>query len=94
MTLLGGLGTILGPAIGAALVVLLQNELADKVGSKVTIIMGLIFIFCVLSFRKGIVGEISSWLEKARESFSSVLLRSRVKQPTVKSGQPADAIKR
>jgi len=66
MTLLGGLGTIFGPAIGAALVVTLQNELADKVGSKVTIIIGLTFIFCVHSFRKGIVGELSGWLTKIR----------------------------
>lgn len=64
MTLLGGLGTIFGPAIGAAFVVTLQNELADKVGSKVTIIIGLIFIRCVLSFRRGIVGELTSWLTK------------------------------
>jgi branched-chain amino acid transport system permease protein len=61
MTLLGGMGTVLGPAVGAALVVSLQNELADKVGSKVTVIMGLIFIFCVLSFRRGIVGELAAW---------------------------------
>jgi branched-chain amino acid transport system permease protein len=64
MTLLGGLGTIFGPAIGAAFVVTLQNELADKVGSKVTMIIGLTFIVCVLSFRRGIVGELTSWLVK------------------------------
>jgi branched-chain amino acid transport system permease protein len=66
MTLLGGLGTIFGPAIGAALVVTLQNELADKVGSKVTIIIGLTFIICVHSFRRGIVGELSNWFAGAR----------------------------
>jgi hypothetical protein len=49
MTLLGGLGTILGPAVGSATIVTLQNELADKVGSWVTVIMGLIFVVCVLS---------------------------------------------
>jgi branched-chain amino acid transport system permease protein len=64
MTLLGGVGTIFGPAIGAALVVTLQNQLADKVGSKVTIVMGLVFMFCVLSFRKGIVGELKEWLSR------------------------------
>jgi branched-chain amino acid transport system permease protein len=68
MTLLGGVGTIFGPAIGAALVVTLQNELADKVGSKVTIIIGLTFIVCVHSFRKGIVGELSGRISKARAS--------------------------
>jgi len=66
MTLVGGLGTIFGPAVGAALVVGLQNQLADKVGSKVTIIMGLIFIFCVHSFRKGIVGEAASYMRRPR----------------------------
>ena len=57
MTLLGGMGTVLGPVIGASVVVTLQNELADKVGSLVTVIMGVIFVACVLLFRRGIVGE-------------------------------------
>ncbi|RTL35855.1 MAG: branched-chain amino acid ABC transporter permease, partial [Rhodocyclaceae bacterium] len=60
MTLLGGLGTILGPAVGSATIVTLQNELADKVGSWVTVIMGAIFVACVLAFRRGIVGEIQA----------------------------------
>jgi len=62
MTLLGGLGTVLGPAVGALLVVTLNNYLAGF-GSWVTIIIGAIFVSCVLAFRKGIVGEI---LEKFR----------------------------
>lgn len=66
MTLLGGLGTVVGPVIGAGIIVTLQNELADKVGSMVTVIMGLIFIVCVLIFRRGIVGEISAWLARRR----------------------------
>ena len=57
MTLLGGMGTIFGPVVGAAVIVTLQNELADKVGSLVTVIMGAIFVVCVLAFRRGIVGE-------------------------------------
>ena len=57
MTILGGMGTVLGPVIGSAVIVTLQNELADKVGSLVTVIMGSIFIVCVLLFRRGIVGE-------------------------------------
>lgn len=57
MTLLGGMGTIFGPVAGATVIVSLQNELADKVGSLVTVIMGIIFVVCVLSFRRGIVGE-------------------------------------
>jgi branched-chain amino acid transport system permease protein len=62
MTLLGGVGTVLGPIVGATLVVTLHNELADKVGTSVTIIVGLLFIGCVLAFRRGVVGEIASWL--------------------------------
>ena len=58
MTLLGGLGTVTGPLVGASAIVVLQNELADKVGSWISVIMGLIFIFCVLVFRRGIVGEL------------------------------------
>ena len=58
MTLLGGLGTIFGPVVGAVTIVGLQNFLADKVGSWVTVIMGVIFVLCVLIFRRGIVGEI------------------------------------
>ena len=57
MTLLGGMGTVLGPVVGATVVVLLQTELSDKVGSLVQVIMGAIFVFCVLVFRRGIVGE-------------------------------------
>ena len=57
MTLLGGMGTVLGPAVGALLVVTLNNYLAGF-GSWVTIIIGAIFVTCVLAFRRGIVGEI------------------------------------
>ena len=64
MTLLGGLGTILGPGVGAAVIVLLENELADKVGSWVTVIMGSIFVLCVLAFRRGIVGELKALRER------------------------------
>jgi len=57
MTLLGGMGTILGPALGASIIITMQNYLAD-LGSWVTIIMGSTFVICVLVFRRGIVGEI------------------------------------
>ncbi|MFZ5510259.1 MAG: branched-chain amino acid ABC transporter permease [Pseudomonadota bacterium] len=60
MTLLGGMGTVFGPVVGAATIVVLQNELADKVGSLVTVIMGAIFVVCVLLFRRGIVGELGA----------------------------------
>ena len=65
MTLLGGLGTILGPAVGGATIVTIQNQLADSVGSWVTVIMGAIFVVCVLLFHRGIVGEIQALLKRA-----------------------------
>lgn len=57
MTLLGGIGTMVGPMVGAALVVALENTLATS-GFPVTIATGVIFMVCVLVFRRGIVGEI------------------------------------
>lgn len=62
MTLMGGLGTILGPVVGALTIVGLENFLADKVGSWVTVIMGSMFVLCVLIFRRGIVGEIGAFI--------------------------------
>lgn len=58
MTLLGGSGTFLGPAIGAIVVVTLQEYLSGLVGSWVSVIIGAIFVVCVLIFRRGFVGEI------------------------------------
>jgi len=58
MTLLGGMGTIFGPVVGAFSIVTLESKLSDKVGSLVTVIIGAIFVICVLLFRRGIVGEI------------------------------------
>jgi len=66
MTLLGGMGTIWGPVVGAAVIVTLQNELADKVGAWVTVIMGAIFVICVLLFRRGIVGELAALFKAKR----------------------------
>jgi branched-chain amino acid transport system permease protein len=66
MTLLGGLGTVLGPSVGALTIVGLENLLADKVGSWVTVIMGGIFVVCVLVFRRGIVGELRALLSTRR----------------------------
>ena len=63
MTLLGGLGTLLGPVVGAMTIIGLENQLADKVGSWVTVIMGGMFVVCVLAFRRGIVGEIKAMLQ-------------------------------
>jgi branched-chain amino acid transport system permease protein len=61
MTLVGGLGTVFGPMIGAAVIVSMQNYLAEM-GAWVTVIQGVIFIACVLAFRRGVVGEIANLL--------------------------------
>ena len=73
MTLVGGLGTLTGPVVGALVILLLENKLAEvgaalasitgiawfnTLGESVTIVTGLIFIICVLAFRRGIVGEL------------------------------------
>jgi branched-chain amino acid transport system permease protein len=64
MTLLGGMGTVLGPSVGALLVVTLENYLAD-VGSWVTVITGAVFVACVLAFRRGIVGEVRALVRRS-----------------------------
>ncbi|TFW04907.1 branched-chain amino acid ABC transporter permease [Oxalobacteraceae bacterium OM1] len=73
MTLVGGLGTLAGPIVGAIIIIALENKLGDlgnllanltsvewfkSIGESVTIVTGLIFIVCVLAFRRGIVGEL------------------------------------
>jgi len=60
MTLLGGMGTFFGPVAGAAVVVTLQEYLSEIVGGWVTVIIGAVFVACVLSFRRGIVGAIAA----------------------------------
>ncbi|EIJ44734.1 amino acid ABC transporter permease [Herbaspirillum sp. GW103] len=81
MTLVGGLGTILGPIVGAVIIIMLENKLGDignwlasvthidwfnTLGDSVTIVTGFIFIVCVLAFRKGIVGEILAFMGKGQ----------------------------
>jgi branched-chain amino acid transport system permease protein len=63
MTLVGGLGTLFGPVIGAAVIVTMQNYLA-QLGSWVTVVQGLVFVVCVMLFRKGVVGEIANLIKK------------------------------
>jgi branched-chain amino acid transport system permease protein len=63
MTLLGGMGTVFGPIIGAVVIVSMQNYLATF-GAWVTIIQGAIFVISVMLFREGIVGVISKWIRK------------------------------
>jgi len=62
MTLLGGMGTLYGPVVGAIVVVSMQNYLAQY-GQWVTVIQGAVFVACVLAFRRGIVGEIARALK-------------------------------
>ncbi|MDO5289945.1 MAG: branched-chain amino acid ABC transporter permease [Pseudomonadota bacterium] len=64
MTLLGGMGTIFGPVVGAAVIVSMQNYLA-QLGAWVLVVQGVIFVVCVLLFRRGIVGEIGNLLKKS-----------------------------
>ncbi|MBY0412322.1 MAG: branched-chain amino acid ABC transporter permease [Burkholderiaceae bacterium] len=81
MTLVGGLGTLSGPLVGSAVVVLLENKLGEAghflfgltniewfntLGESVTMVTGLIFVICVLAFRKGIMGEIIAWLARRK----------------------------
>ncbi len=61
MALVGGLGTVFGPVVGAVVVVAMQNYLA-QVGQWVLVIQGVIFVTCVLLFRRGIVGELANRL--------------------------------
>jgi branched-chain amino acid transport system permease protein len=64
MTLLGGVGTVLGPLVGAFTVVTLQSELSS-VGSWITVIIGCVFVICVLVFRRGFVGELGRLLKRS-----------------------------
>ena len=86
MTLVGGLGTLSGPIVGSAVVVLLENKLGEigsflasvtgvewfnTLGESVTMVTGLIFVICVLAFRRGIMGEIIEWLARRRAANAS-----------------------
>ena len=64
MTLVGGMGTLFGPVVGAAVIVTMQNYLA-QLGAWVTVVQGVIFVLCVLAFRRGIIGELANWLKKS-----------------------------
>jgi branched-chain amino acid transport system permease protein len=79
MVLVGGMGTVIGPIIGAIVIIALENKLGEfgnwmaavttidwfrSIGESVTIVTGFIFIVCVLAFRRGIVGEILAWIKR------------------------------
>ncbi|HWA39088.1 MAG TPA: branched-chain amino acid ABC transporter permease [Burkholderiales bacterium] len=63
MCLVGGLGTVFGPVAGALVIIAMSNYLA-QLGAWVTIVQGVIFVVCVLAFRRGIVGELGHWLKR------------------------------
>jgi len=64
MTLLGGMGTFAGPVLGAFTIIGLQDFLADRVGSWINVIIGVIFVVCVVAFRRGFVGELLAWQQR------------------------------
>jgi branched-chain amino acid transport system permease protein len=81
MVIVGGMGTMLGPILGAFIIVALENKVGDigmflgrvtgidwfnGLGESVTVVTGLIFVICVMSFRRGIVGEINEWWARRR----------------------------
>jgi branched-chain amino acid transport system permease protein len=66
MTLVGGMGTVFGPVVGAIIIIAMQFYLAE-LGSWVTIAQGLIFVVCVLAFRRGVIGELEAWLRRRRK---------------------------
>jgi branched-chain amino acid transport system permease protein len=63
MTLLGGMGTVFGPVAGALAVITMENYLA-QLGAWVTVVQGVIFVLCVLTFRRGVMGEIAHLLRR------------------------------
>ena len=67
MTLLGGMGTIFGPVVGAFVIITMESYLA-QLGAWVTVVQGVIFVFCVLAFRSGIIGVLEAWLKRRRGS--------------------------
>lgn len=64
MTLLGGLGTVFGPLVGAFTVVTLHSQLSS-IGSWVMVVIGAIFVVCVLAFRRGVIGELGRLLKRS-----------------------------
>ena len=66
MTLLGGLGTVFGPVVGAFVIASMEHYLSE-LGAWVIITQGIIFVICVLAFRRGIMGELEAWLRSRRK---------------------------
>lgn len=87
MTLVGGLGTIFGPPVGAAVIVTMQNYLAAT-GEWVTVIQGAIFVVVVLAFRRGIIGELAALLQ--RRGYASMVEEA----PAISPGRQPEAAHR
>lgn len=83
MVLVGGMGTMLGPILGAIIIVALENKVGDLgtflgkltgiewfngLGEAVTVVTGLIFVICVMAFRRGLVGEFNAWWSRRRQA--------------------------
>jgi branched-chain amino acid transport system permease protein len=85
MTLVGGLGTIFGPVAGALVVLAMENYLA-QLGAWVTIVQGLVFVVCVLTFRRGIVGELAAFAQKPIRLKLDLVIRLPAPRRTVKLG--------
>jgi branched-chain amino acid transport system permease protein len=85
MTLLGGLGTVYGPVVGAFIVIALENYLA-QLGAWVTVVQGAIFVICVLTFRRGVVGELAHRLKKPVNLNLVLTVGPRAPRPTAKVG--------
>ena len=86
MVLVGGMGTMLGPILGAFIIVALENKVGDigmfigrltgiewfnGLGESVTVVIGLIFVVCVMAFRRGIIGEFNEWWSHRRATASA-----------------------
>jgi branched-chain amino acid transport system permease protein len=83
MVLIGGMGTVFGPVIGATVLVVLQNYLASF-GSMITIIQGVVFVCAVLLFREGVAGVLSRYLFKSSQLTTN--LQQIIRQVRVKKG--------
>jgi len=86
MVLVGGVGSLLGPLVGALIIVGLENKIGDigtalaemtgiswfsGLGDAVTIVTGFIFVVCVMAFRRGVIGEWTAWLQRRRGGLSA-----------------------
>jgi branched-chain amino acid transport system permease protein len=89
MTLLGGMGTFAGPVLGAFTIIGLQNLLADRVGEWVSVIIGAIFVACVVAFRRGFVGELLAWQQRRQARAGAVVSASASSASSASASAPS-----